>query len=602
MGKGESRDTSVHAHSADGSQARTSCTYVSIAAFHISYPSFQLTRPQITHSEWSSEDAFSASAGSNARKAANVGARFKRLPFNFCAVSLQPFEHPVCTAEGTIFDLTNILPWIKKHGTNPINGEPLKSSELIKLNFLRNDSEEYVDPVTFKVFTDNSHIVALRNTGNVFAWDTVERLNIKAKNWKDLVSDEDFKRSDIITLQDPLNVGSRDLSQFKYLQDGESTLTAAQEAERTAGINEKSLGSAAKILKAKEAVAQARANRDKQARGAQNNGSVEATALQNAQRAHGEIAKSSRHAKAMPYNAAQYTTGQAAASFTSTGLTPNTSTERAILSDEEYMLKPKRVKQKGYARFSTNVGELNLELYPEFAPKAVWNFIQLANRGYYKGVKFHRNIKNFMIQGGDPTSTGRGGQSCWGKTFADEFEGPLTHDARGVLSMANKGKDTNTSQFFITYRAVPQLNRRHTIFGRVIDGLDTLQRLEAIAVDDKDRPTEPCEIEDIVVYVNPFEEFLKQRSEQEVADARKEEIRREGGAEDDRTTWTGKRIRADGKVEATGEENGIGKYLKQAKTQRDEQIEDEIVGDWDEPEPPTKKSKKGGGFGNFDGW
>lgn len=510
----------------------------------------------------------------------------------------------MCTADGTIFDLTNILPWIKKHGTNPVDGQPLKSSELIKLNFAKNDEGEYVDPVTFKVFTDNTHIVALKNTGNVFSWDTVERLNIKAKNWQDLVSDEKFTRSDVITLQDPQDVASRDLSKFKYLQDGESTLTNQQVAERSAGVNDQNMGSAAKILKAKEAVARARAEREKLASKSSGNGSVESQSLTNARKAHGDIAKSSRTSKAVPFNAAQYTSGQAAASFTSTGLTPNTSTERAIMSDEEYMLKPKRVKQKGYARIATNTGELNIELYPEYAPKAVWNFVQLAKRGYYKGVQFHRNIKNFMIQGGDPTGSGRGGQSCWGKPFADEFEGPLVHDGRGVLSMANKGKDTNTSQFFITYRAVPHLNRKHTIFGRVIDGQDTLKRLEDTDVDDKDRPTEQCQIDDVVVYVDPFEEFMKQRSDKEAAEARKEESRREGGAEDDRTTWTGKRIRADGKVEKIEEGSGVGKYLKQAAAQGPD---DEIVGDWGdgEPEiifPPPKKAKKGGGLGNFDAW
>ncbi len=272
------------------------------------------------------------------------------------------------------------------------------------------------------------------------------------------------------------------------------------------------------------------------------------------------------------------------------------------MTDEEYMLKPKRVKLTGYARVSTTAGDLNLELYPEHAPRAVWNFVTLAKRGYYKNVPFHRNIRNFMIQGGDPTGTGRGGASCWGKPFVDEFEGPLTHDVRGVLSMANKGKDTNTSQFFITYRAVPHLNRKHTIFGRVVDGLDVLKRLEETEVGEGDRPTQRCEIEDVVVYVDPFEEFMKQRSEREVSDARKEALRREGGAEDERTTWTGKRVRGDGKVEAGGDETGVGKYLKQAVAKQGE--EDEIVGDWDEEDmaPPPAKKAKGGGFGNFDGW
>ena len=127
-----------------------------------------------------------------------------------------------------------------------------------------------------------------------------------------------------------------------------------------------------------------------------------------------------------------FRSGKAAASFTSTSLTPETSGERALLSDEEYMLKPKRVKTTGFARIETNLGDLTIELYPEFAPKTVWNFIRLSQTGYYKGVAFHRNIPNFMIQGGDPSGSGRGGQSIWGKYFDDEFDGPMSHNGRGT--------------------------------------------------------------------------------------------------------------------------------------------------------------------------
>ncbi|KAK5684101.1 cyclophilin peptidyl-prolyl cis-trans isomerase Cyp8 [Elasticomyces elasticus] len=555
----------------------------------------------ITHSEWNSGDAFSASAGANTRTTTN-NSGFKRLPWNYCALSLQPFEIPVCTPEGTIFDLQHILPWLKKHGNkNPVNGEELKPTDLVRLSFAENEEGEKVDPVTFKVFTENSHIVCLRNTGNVFAWETVERLNIKAKSWKDLVSDEEFKRSDVVTLQDPQNIESRDLSQFKFLKDGEAPVrTAEQDAEREAGVRTENLGSAAKILKAKEAVAKRRQDREKGSA----DPNAEAQALASARKAHAGVANKSsqRTTKAVPYNAAQYTSGAAAASFTSTGLTPTTNADRTILSDEEYMLKPKRVKTKGYARISTSHGDMTLELYPEFAPKAVWNFVALAKKGYYRGVSFHRNIRNFMLQGGDPTGTGRGGQSCWGKSFVDEFEGPLTHDARGVVSMANKGKDTNTSQFFVIYRAAKHLDRKHTIFGRVIEGLDTtLKTIENLEVDDKSRPLEECRIEDVVIYVDPFEEFLKQRTETEAAEAKAEQLKKEGGAEDERVTWTGKRVRADGKVEQSEGTSGVGKYMRNAPVGGGE---DEIVGEWDESEimaPPAKK-KKAGGFGDFSGW
>jgi len=298
--------------------------------------------------------------------------------------------------------------------------------------------------------------------------------------------------------------------------------------------------------------------------------------------------------------------GKAAASFTSTGVTPHTSGERALLSDEDYMLKPKRVKNKGYARISTSLGDLNIELLPEYAPRAVWNFVKLAQKGYYSHTIFHRNIKGFMIQGGDPTGTGRGGQSIWGKPFEDEFEGPERHNARGVLSMANKGKGTNTSQFFITYRAVPHLDRKHTIFARVVGGLDTtLRSMEIAEVGEKDKPVDDIEILDISVFVDPFEEWQKERKDKENKELEAEEIKRQGGTADDKTTWTGKRIRADGTVDnSSGEGLGVGKYLQAAKQEIQDQGDDEIVGYVDEEEDvaPVKKKAKTGGFGNFDAW
>ncbi|KAK3989526.1 hypothetical protein QBC44DRAFT_327533 [Cladorrhinum sp. PSN332] len=584
----------------------------------------------ITHSEWSSADAYGASvganAGSRAQQSGGLHASFKRLPFNFCAASLQPFKNPVCTADGTIFDVEVISAWLEKKGTNPVDGKPLAAKDLIKLNFSRNaDTEsadrngaptdgkgDYIDPVTFKVFTDNTHIVAIRHGtyANVFAWETVERMNIKAKMWRDLVDDAEFGRKDIITLQDPQNAASRDLSQFKHIQDGEeAALTPNQEAERQEGsININALGRIGdKVLRAKEAVERARQAR---ASGSVNiNRTTQAlTKTSSTSPSTAPRAPAIAEKKLAP-NAAVYTTGRAAASFTSTGLTPETSGERALMTDEEYLLRPKLVKHKGYVRMLTSLGPLTLELHTDLAPRAVWNFIRLAQKGYYRNIPFHRNIKNFMIQGGDPTGTGRGGQSIWGKNFEDEFDGPLSHDGRGVLSMANKGKNTNSSQFFITYRACKHLDKKHTIFGKVVDGLDTtLNKLEEVPVESgSNRPLKEMTIQDVVVFVDPFEEFMKDKEKKDKAEKEKEEIRRQGGTEDDKVTWTGKRIRTAGD-DGGGDkkETGVGKYLRDAVSRAKNQgnggdegegLAEEVI----EPEPPKKKARMGG-FGNFDGW
>ena len=123
----------------------------------------------------------------------------------------------------------------------------------------------------------------------------------------------------------------------------------------------------------------------------------------------------------------------------------------------------------------TSKGNIELELYPDKTPKTVANFVNLAERGYYDGLSFHRVIADFMIQGGDPTGTGRGGP---GYQFADEIVPSLKHNAPGVLSMANAGPGTNGSQFFITHVATPWLDGKHTVFGRVISGQDVVNKIQ----------------------------------------------------------------------------------------------------------------------------
>lgn len=123
------------------------------------------------------------------------------------------------------------------------------------------------------------------------------------------------------------------------------------------------------------------------------------------------------------------------------------------------------------ARLVTPLGDIVAELYADKAPQTVNNFVFLAREGYYDGVTFHRVIKGFMAQGGDPTGSGRGGP---GYTFADEFDPSLRHDGPGVISMANAGPGTNGSQFFVTHGSTPHLDDRHTVFGKVVEGMDVV--------------------------------------------------------------------------------------------------------------------------------
>ena len=128
-------------------------------------------------------------------------------------------------------------------------------------------------------------------------------------------------------------------------------------------------------------------------------------------------------------------------------------------------------KKKYTATFKTEAGDFVIELFADKAPKTVNNFVFLARDGFYDGVTFHRVIKGFMAQGGDPTGSGMGGP---GYKFADEFHKDLRHNAAGILSMANAGPGTNGSQFFITHGPTPHLDNRHTVFGKVTSGLNVV--------------------------------------------------------------------------------------------------------------------------------
>jgi len=148
-----------------------------------------------------------------------------------------------------------------------------------------------------------------------------------------------------------------------------------------------------------------------------------------------------------------------------------------------------------YVNLDTSMGKIVVELYWKHAPQTCQNFASLAARGYYDGTKFHRIVPGFMVQGGDPTATGKGGESIYGGKFADECHRELKHTGAGILSMANSGTDSNGSQFFITLAPTPWLDGKHTIFGRIASGMQVVKRLGQVSTDPNDRP-----IDDVIIH------------------------------------------------------------------------------------------------------
>lgn len=412
---------------------------------------------------------------------------------------------------GNVFELEAIANFIKHFKKNPITGEPQDAKSLIKLNFAKNtndDSEEvcrYQCPALFRPFTKNSHIVVIATTGNVFCNEAILQLNIKTKNWKDLINDQPFTRKDIITIQDPSRLEKFDISKFFFVKHKLRVETDEERAEKKdpTGRIQKMSVETKEILK-----------------------ELEATYKEQEKEVIAERKVPDR------FNSAHYSTGKVTASFTSTAITPFVRTEYDIVDDDT--VRYERVKKKGYVRLNTNMGPLNLELFCEQVPKTCENFLKHCVNGYYNGTKFHRSIRNFMIQGGDPTSktgepTGRGGASIWNEKFDDEFHPGLSHTGRGILSMANAGPNSNGSQFFITFRSCKHLDGKHTIFGKLVGGFETLTEMERIEVDNKDSPIEDIIVQSVQIFVDPYQEADDQLVADRQADtdklrAEKEEI------------------------------------------------------------------------------
>ncbi len=147
----------------------------------------------------------------------------------------------------------------------------------------------------------------------------------------------------------------------------------------------------------------------------------------------------------------------------------------------------------------TTQGTIVIRMMCDIAPKACENFMTHAEKGYYNDVTFHRVIKGFMLQGGDPKGNGTGGESIWGAPFEDEFSPKVNFDRPGLLAMANRGPKTNGSQFFITVAATPWLNNKHTIFGEVIEGMPVVQKIENVPTDGGNKPLTPVKILKITV-------------------------------------------------------------------------------------------------------
>ena len=723
-------------------------------------------RAYITQSE--RKDGYGSVRANHSASASTSSAVARRavlaaLPFTHCRITCEPWLDPVCTPDGDVFDVTAAVPAVRASGgRNPLTGEPLALKDLIRLRFHRVDGGggggegegggggkgAFGCPVTGKTFTNSSHIVAVRPTGNVFSFEAVERLNLKPKNFRDLLDDTVFARSDVIHLQDPADVsgtaaakaekmaraaaasGGGGLAAAAAAAGGAAASSSAAATSDNGGLDRSALGKdAQRILARLSSSAAAGAatsttgpggppaggrgdrgasrvpgadprlraperervaapafksgaatwdtsgddssqqqlsfqmRKDAERRRRREEAEEEARKVREANRKAARSGQGEKKAPA-PYGERVFerlalaAKAAAAASARPVAFTSSVTPLNApSVSSSDLPEPPKRFRkpkaEKGYCRLRTSLGDLNLELFAEAAPRAVENFVVLAKAGYYDGCVFHRSVRNFCAQSGvswffffffffffgrasgvsvhrwttakrreahsfflpfsllqlktqDPTGTGRGGESIYGGPFP--FEGPgaksfavagggggggasggggnlggankaapsshhYSHDARGVLAMANSGdRDSNGSQFYLLYKSARHLDGKHTVFGRVAGGMATLDAIEKIPTDERDRPLSPVVIEGAEVFVDPFEGGEEDESEGE------EEEEAEAG----RAAAAAKRAAAEAEAEAEGRKRarwfsgpapaagagggagGVGRYLGDA--------------------------------------
>mmetsp|Transcript_5593 Transcript_5593/g.12389 ORF Transcript_5593/g.12389 Transcript_5593/m.12389 type:complete len:652 (+) Transcript_5593:259-2214(+) len=621
-------------------------------------------------------------------------APFKRLPFHCCAISFTPFDDPVCSDDGTVMDVVNVVPYVMRYKRHPVTGQAMQLKDLVKLNFHKNADGEYHCPVMNKVFTEHTHIVAVKPTGNVYCWEAVEELNVKAKNWKDLLTDEPFTRKDIIHIQDPLNLQQRTIELFDHVQkdlhveaeaeedasvlrnmsDDMKRVLGALQTQEAKDAFEKGGGGrraeAARLLAAAKAAAgkggagtskaagdttasasgQAAAvapgasssavamaaggdwrlrapqrsndmpafkpgaltwdTDDHLKAGAGPKGKKGAAATAAAASAPGAAGPGPGSSKLTPqqrYEAAGHvkwiasftSAGGMSRSFTSTVANVNTKADRQMKRFE------RNPSKKGYVRLHTNLGDLNVELHCDIAPRTCENFIALCGLGYYDNTIFHRSIKNFMIQGGDPTGTGLGGESIYGKTFKDEVDSRLVHNGRGILSMANSGPATNGSQFFITFKSCRHLDYKHSVFGRVVGGMDVLSAMEKVATDEEDRPLEEIKVTGATVFTNPYQEMEDEEKAEEEAGRKRAALESgEAAALGDPDAKFGKWFSNPAANSASQPvRSGVGKYLNPAALPAPAAAPSRADEAGAAAAPPAKKAKvASAGLSNFDAW
>jgi peptidyl-prolyl cis-trans isomerase-like protein 2 len=497
----------------------------------------------------------------------------------------------VCTPLGIIFENSALLPFLMKHKVDPVTGTKMSTRDVITLHMDKDEEGRWQCPVLTKPFSNQTKIVAIRQPGtneaNVYSFEAYQELNVKTKNYEDLISGVKFsKKTDVIVLNDPSDdehIRLRDINNFHHIltQRNNDTMKPADSVKYSV--------TATRVMEQ----------------------------LQKNQKMAASDKTSNTETKSKIFSTAvtgtQLTSGKVSGSLTSTFMNiadtddAKEATQEEILSAQFQLMKKR--KKKGYVTLHTSLGDIGLELHCDVAPRTCTNFLGLAQAGAYDNTKFHRLIPNFMIQGGK-SETGED-SSLWGGSFPDEFDDRLTHTGEGILAMANAGPGTNKQQFYLTFHSCNHLDRKHSVFGRVVQGMEVLKAMEQVPVLKKDRPIDEIKINSVEVLVNPAKQA--EEAEQIRIQERSEAMKREEDARkasalgrNSSSMPPAKRKTMTNVAESTASgPSPVGKYLavtSAAKKPKKAAAKDDDIDRKSAPAsrlPPPPKTTK---FNDFSGW
>jgi peptidyl-prolyl cis-trans isomerase-like protein 2 len=413
----------------------------------------------------------------------------RNLPFFHCAISMKPFKYPVCTKDGIIFDILNIIPYIQKYGKHPITGEILDLNDLIKLNFCKLNDDEFYCPILQTAFTSRTHIVAIRTSGNVYCYEAINQLHLKTKSMQDLKSGESFKKSDLITIQNPSHKATEinqielpinafiNYENLKCKKRGNLVFSENSNFDIKQDLSKYKNRTWIETSACESSLLNFRP-------GASTWNTDKLTVEEQGEKKTKKITKRQHHVRVKEIlekrsicKIIELSTNVSSLSFTSTVI--SRPTNNLIPNKNERQLKrlQRKPKIKGYVKLRTNIIDLDMELNCETAPKTCDLFLIMCQTGSCDNIIIKKCNENFMIKSSKIRGNIAANELIVSYLSNDAPDKLANHKQRGLISLSKIEFNLENPHFCILLKPAHHFNNDHIVFGKIVSGLETIDTI-----------------------------------------------------------------------------------------------------------------------------